>query len=112
MKNIEELKKEQSELKEKLHEIVELVNSEEYFKLPDGEKGLINQQRVGMELYLSCLTKRIYGNSSSPDTSNLIWLSMLYGMFNTSSGFGSPSSTEYLKDQLKESDFETKEETI
>lgn len=112
MKNIEELKKEQSELKEKLYEIVELVNSEEYFKLPDGEKGLINQQRVGMELYLSCLTKRIYGNSNSPDTSNLIWLSMLYGMFNTSSGFGSPSSTEYLKDQLKESDFETKEETI
>lgn len=112
MKNIEELKKEQSELKEKLHRIVELVNSEEYFKLPDGEKGLINQQRVGMELYLSCLTKRIYGNSNSPDTSNLIWLSMLYGMFNTSSGFGSPSSTEYLKDQLKESNFETKEETI
>ncbi len=104
MKSIEELKQEQYDLKAKLHEVIELINSEQYYELSDGEKGIINQQRVGMELYLSCLTKRIYGNMDNPDTSNLLWLTMLYGMFNTSSGFG--SDTGYLKDQLKASDFD------
>lgn len=111
MKTIEELKIEQSELKAKLHEVVEYINSEEYFKLPDGERGLINQQRVGMELYLSCLTKRIYGDPSSPDAHNMIWLSMLWGMFNTPSTLGKPDSKDYLNDILKESDFKTKEES-
>lgn len=111
MESIEEMKQEQYGLKARLHGIIELVNSEEYYSLTDKEKALINQQRTGMELYLSCLTKRIYGDSDSPDTNNLVWLSMLYGMFNTSFGFGSSSSTGYLKDQLKESDFETKEDT-
>lgn len=105
MKTKEELKQEQYDLKAKLHEVIELINSEQYYGLSNGEKGIINQQRVGMELYLSCLTKRIYGNMDNPDTSNLLWLTMLYGMFNTSSGFGS-GSTEYLKDQLKASDFD------
>lgn len=113
MKNIEELKKEHVELKKELAELVDFATSEEYFKLSDGEKGLINQQRVGMELYLSCLTKRIYGKADSTDTSNLLWLAMLYGMFNTpSTGWCTPSNPDFLKkDQLdiNDSDFEDHE---
>ena len=108
MKTKEELKQEQYDLKARLHEIIELINSEEYYSLHDGEKALINQQRTGMELYLSCLTKRVYGDSSNADTSNLLWMAMLYGMFNSNSGFG--SNTGYLKDALKESDFEDSKE--
>lgn len=100
MKSIKELKEEQYDLKAKLHEIIELINSEQYYELSDGEKALINQQRVGMELYLSCLTKRVYGSPEATDTSNLLWLTMLYGMFNTSSGFGTSSNIDYLKKEL------------
>ena len=110
MKSIDELKQEQYDLKEKLHEVVELINSENYFKLSEGERGLISQQRVGMELYLSCLTKRIYGSPNSTDASNMIWLSMLWGMFNTPS-VGKSDSKDYLNNILKESDFETKEKS-
>ena len=106
MKSIKELKEEQYDLKAKLHEIIELINSEQYYELSDGEKGLINQQRVGMELYLNCLTKRIYGNPENADASSLLWLTLLCGMFNSNSGFGSTSSTS----TLKESDFEDSKE--
>jgi hypothetical protein len=110
MKTVEELKQEQYDLKAKLHEVVELINSKEYFDIPAAERGLINQQRVGMELYLSCLTKRVYGEPNSQDTSNFIWLSMLWGMFNTPSGFGADSK-DYLNDILDKANIETKEES-
>ena len=107
MKTIEELKIEQSELKAKLHEVVEYINSEEYFELSPREKGLIGQQRAGMEMYLNALTNRIYSKDDfSFDASSLLWPMMMGSMFSSSSGF---SSTGYLKDQLKVSDFETKE---
>ena len=106
MKTVEELKQEQYDVKAKLHEMVEFINSEEYYKLPVEKRSLINQQRVGMELYLGSLTKRIYESDTTTDTSNLIWLSMLYGMFNTSSGgWGVSSSTDSLKTKLEEDDF-------
>ena len=106
MKTIEELKKEQYEAKAKLHELVEFINSEEFYVLTKTEQGLVNQERTGLELYLSSLTKRIYGNPNEPDTSSLIWMSLLYGMFNTNANFGSSSSTACLKDKLEVKDFE------
>lgn len=104
MKSIKELKEEQYDLKAKLHEIIELINSEQYYELSDSEKGLINQQRVGMELYLSCLTKRIYGTSNT-DTSNLLWLTMLYGMFTSTTGY-SISNTDNLNTDKDEEELE------
>ena len=108
MKTVEELKQEQYDLKAKLHEIVEFTNSEEYFALSPREKGLIGQQRAGMEVYLNALTNRIYSKEEySFDASSLLWPMVMGSMFTSSSGFGSTSA---LKDSLKESDFETKEE--
>ena len=106
MKTIEELKQEQYDLKAKLHEVVEFMNSEDYFKLSSREKGLIGQQRAGMEMYLNALTNRIYSKDDySFDACSLMWPMMLGSMF------GSSSSTGYLKDQLKASDFEIKEDS-
>ena len=64
MKNIKELKQEQYDLKAKLHEMTEFINSERYFALSPREKSLIGQQRIGMEIYLNALTNRIYGKDS------------------------------------------------
>lgn len=109
MKTVEELKQEQYDLKAKLHEVVEFINSEEYFTFSPREKGLINQQRAGMEMYLNALTNRIYSKDDySLDASSLLWPMVMGSMFSSSSGFGSTSA---LKDSLKESDFETKEES-
>ena len=70
MKSIEELKEEQYDLKAKLHEMVEFINSKDYFILSGEERLIINLQMAGMELYLSCLTQRIYGNLSDLEESD------------------------------------------
>lgn len=62
MKNIEELKQEQYGLKARLHGMIEFINSKDYFALSSEEKTIISIQMAGMELYLNCLTQRIYGN--------------------------------------------------
>lgn len=106
MKTVEELKKEQYEAKAKLHDLIEMVNSEEFYKLSAAEKGLINQERTGLELYLSSLTKRVYGNPQEVDTNNMVWLSLLYGMFNWNSATSSVNSVDYLKEKLDKKDEE------
>jgi hypothetical protein len=111
MRTIEELKKEQYEAKAKLHELIELINSEEFYTFSATEKGLIGQQRTALEMYVSSLTKQLYGKDETPDASNLVWLSMLYGMVNTPSGFGNTSGTYKLKETLEEKDFDVKPET-
>ena len=102
MKSIDELKQEQYDLKAKLHEVIELINSEEFYSLTPREKTLITQQRAGMELYLNSLTKRIYGSDDTFTSMNTIWLSLLMGMISTP--WTSPTSN------LTEKDFEKKEE--
>ena len=111
MKTIEELKKEQYDAKAKLHELIELINSDEFYTLSATKKGLINQQRTALEMYVNSLTKQLYGKDETPDASNFIWLSMLYGMMNTSSSFDSTSGAYKLKETLEEKDFDVKPET-
>ena len=82
MKSIDELKQEQYDLKAKLHEVIELMNGEEYSNLTPREKGLVSQQRAGIEMYLDALTKRIYKSDVGAST-NSMWLPLLMGMFAT-----------------------------
>lgn len=110
MKSIEDLKKEQYDAKAKLHELIEVMNSEDFYKLSSSEMSLIGQQRTGLEMYVSSLTRQIYGKQDMPDASGILWLSMLYGMMNTSSGFGQSSTSYSLKDELHIKDFEDKSE--
>lgn len=94
MKDVELLKQEQVELKERLAKLVDYVTSEEYYTLSDGEKTLLNQQRVGMELYLNTLTKRIYGGFEGCNSSSMLWMSLLMGMLNAPMSTSAISSSE------------------
>lgn len=105
MKSIEELKQEQYDLKAKLHEVIEFINSEEFFALSQREKSLVNQQRAGMEVYLNALTNRIYGMEVfSFDASSTMWAMLLGNIFNIPS-YNSPSTNaaEDLKKVIEES---------
>lgn len=69
MKNIEKLKIEQEELKEKLLKLIDFLHTDEFARLDSTEKGLLTNQRLGMEIYLNALTQRIYGaNNARIDT--------------------------------------------
>lgn len=96
MKDLEKLKKEQAELKERLVEVIDLINSEEYFTLDETEKSLIMSQRVGMEVYLNSLTQRIYGARKLDVSSSMLPL-ILMTAFNP---FSPSPSASTLTDQL------------
>lgn len=105
MKDLEKLKKEQAELKERLVEVIDLINSEEYFTLDETEKSLLMSQRVGMEVYLNSLTQRIYG-ARKLDIGNSMLPLILMTAFNPFSP--SPSSVDLLKEQLEKDQNEEK----
>jgi hypothetical protein len=110
MKSIEELKKEQHDAKAKLHELIETINSEEYFSLSPKEKGLISQQRAGMEVYLNALTNRVYSKEEySFDPSSAMWPLLMSSMFTNSSSWGVSSNLDSLKKQVDE---ETHDEPV
>ena len=91
MKNIEKLKEEQSELKERLHRLIDFINSDEYFNIPEGEKSLLNSQRTGMELYLNALTNRIYSNVNVTGFASSSILPLLFSLTALSSSTPIPS---------------------
>ena len=105
MKDLEKLKKEQDELKERLVKLIAFINSEEYFTLEETEKSLLMSQRVGMEIYLNSLTQRIYGARKLDVSSSMLPL-ILMSMFNPFSP--SPSSVDLLKEQLEKDQNEEK----
>ena len=78
MKDLEKLKKEQEELKERLLKLIAFINSEEYFTLDEAEKSLLMSQRAGMEIYLNSLTQRIYGTRKLDVSSSMLPLLMMY----------------------------------
>ena len=103
MKSLEELKKEQYDAKAKLHELIELINSEEFYSLSPSEKNLIGQQRVGVEICLNSLTKRIYDREGCTfDMGSAMWPLLMSNM--VSSSFSSSSSVDSLKNNLNEKD--------
>ena len=107
MKTIEELKKEQAETKSKLHELVELINSDEFYDLSQSRKNIIGQRRIALEMYLNSLTKEIYDSEGSTfDMSSTMWPMLMSSIFTSSSSFGSTSGASKLKEELSEKDFE------
>lgn len=96
MKDLEEQKKVQAELKERFVKLIAFINSEEYFTLDETEKSLLMSQRVGMEIYLNSLTQRVYG-ARKLDASSSIFPLILMSMFNP---FSPSPSASTLTDQL------------
>ena len=112
MKTIEELKKEQYEAKTKLHELVELINSDEFYGLSQSMKNIIGQRRIALEMYLNSLTKEIYDSEGSTfDMSSAMWPMLMSNIFTNSSAFGGTSEAHKLKEELSEKDFDVKPET-
>ena len=106
MKTKEELKQEQYDLKAKLHELVEFINSEEYFTLNDVRKKMYNNLKIGIEMHLKCLSIMVHEDLDNPVTivPDFGWIGLMLGTFMGPS-FNVPS----FKPELKESDFEAKE---
>lgn len=99
MKTIEELKQEQYDLKARLHEVIEFTNSSEYFKMSPREKGLIGQQRAGMEMYLNALTNRIFSKDEySFDATSLMGAMLLGNIWN---GFSPSSPSSEVSEDLQ-----------
>lgn len=88
--NKEKLEQEHAQLKERLAELVDFINSEDYYRQNDVEKQLIATQRSGMEMYLNALSIRLWGNNQigNPLSSSMIGLLMSSMML---SSISSPS---------------------
>lgn len=101
------LEKEHSQLKERLAELVDFINSEEFYKQNEVEKQLLTTQRSGMEMYLNALSLRLWGkNECNPSMSSMLPLLMSTMLMPS---FSSPSpSAAYLGDALQKDDEEIK----
>lgn len=106
--NKEKLSTQHAQLKEQLAELTDFINSEEYYKLTDQEKNLIATQRTGMEIALSSMSVRLWGDSTK-HSFNPSMFGLLSLMF--ANPFSSPSlSFPPLPDLPKKDEEKTKEE--
>lgn len=94
------MKEEQIYIKNKLAELTEYMNSEEYYSLPSNEKSNISIQKLGMEIYLKALNNRLYNKQESIDMTSLLLMLPLLMPF--TSGITSSKSQEFLEKSLKE----------
>ena len=98
--NKEKLEKEHAELKERLAELVDFINSKEFFELNDVEKQIVSTQRSGMEIYVSALGLRLWGenarDASFPSMLPMLMSTMLIPTLSSTS-----SSATYLNDALQ-----------
>lgn len=101
--NKEKLEQEHAQLKERLAELVDFINSADYYRQNDVEKQLIATQRSGMEMYLNALSIRLWGNNQigNPLSSSMIGLLMSSMMLPSVSS--SPSSFP-MPNNMQESD--------
>ena len=68
----EKLEREHAELKSRLAELVDFINSGEYYKLNEREKMLLGTQRYGMEMYINALSMRLWGVADVPNSSMMM----------------------------------------
>lgn len=83
--NREKMEQEQAQLKERLRELTDFINSEGYYKLSDAEKQLIATQRSGMEVYINALSIRLWGNGNTTGAFSPSLLGLMTSMMFTPS---------------------------
>lgn len=105
--NRKKMEKEHAQLKERLSELTDFINSEEYYKQSEAEKQLIAAQRSGMEVYINALSIRLWGKGNTNGSFSPSLLGLITSMMFAPS-FGSPMP-EVPKIPKKEE--EEKEET-
>ncbi len=77
----ERLVVEHAELKEKLVKLVSFINSEEYYKLSENHRTVLQNQKITMELYLQTLSMRLYEDLDKCTVPNFGALSVIANMF-------------------------------
>lgn len=87
--NRKKTEQEHAELKERLRELTDFINSKEYYQLSDADKQLIATQRSGMEVYINALSIRLWGNGNTNGSFSPSLLGLMTSMIFTPS-FGSP----------------------
>lgn len=87
--NREKMEQEHAQLKERLRELTDFINSEEYYKLSDAEKQLIAAQRSGMEVYINALSIRLWGKGNTNGAFSPSLLGLMTSLMFAPS-FGSP----------------------
>lgn len=98
--NKEKLEIEHAQLKERLAELTDFINSKEYYEQSENEKHLIATQRTGMEMYLNSLSLRLWGNDKTGNMSSSSLLPLLMSTMLMPS-FSTPSpSVSTLKEDL------------
>lgn len=106
--NKEKLSTQHAQLKEQLAELTDFINSEEYYKLTDHEKNLIATQRTGMEVAISAISVRLWGDKTNTSFNPSIFGLMSLMFSNT---FSSQSiSFPPLQDLPQKDEDKTKEE--
>lgn len=105
------MEQEHAQLKERLRELTDFINSEEYYKLSESEKQLISAQRSGMEVYINALSIRLWGkgNTNGAFSPSLLGL-MTSLMFAPSFGSPMPKMPEVPSEETQDTG-EIKEET-
>ena len=98
----ENLKQEHAQLKERLAELVDFINSEENYKQNEVEKQLIATQRSGMEMYLNALSLRLWGkNECNPSISSMLPLLMSTMLMPSFSSTSPSSSSFHIGDEIQ-----------
>lgn len=86
MKTVEELKKEQYDLKARLHEVVEFMNSEDYFTLNETRRKMYTNLKIAIEMHLRCLSIMVHENLDDPvvNIPDFSWIGTMMGMLTPS----------------------------
>lgn len=109
--NREKMEQEHAQLKERLRELTDFINSEEYYKLSETEKQLIAAQRSGMEVYINALSIRLWGKDNTNGAFSPSLLGLVTSMlFAPSFGSPLPKAPEIPAEDPQDAG-ETKEET-
>lgn len=98
----EELIKEQKELKEKLFNLIEYINSEEFYNLTYNNKQILKNQKLVMEIYLNILNMRVYENINNTTVPDFGLLGLFAATLNGGFNYNSPSDS--IKSLIAESD--------
>lgn len=98
-------KEELNVVKDRLKDIIDYINSPDYYVQTEKVKGLINNMRAGLELYVSGMSSLLYDKDETVTTPNL-FLPILFSMFMYPSFGGNYSSIDNLKQQLDKKDNE------
>ena len=104
MKDLKTMEKKQYDLKASLHELVEFMNSKEFFAMNETRKKMYTNLKVAIEMHLKCLSILVHENLDSPivNIPDFSWIGIMMGMF-------TPPSFNTPKTELKEADFENHE---